>query len=703
VLFVLLLGLLPRLPLLYNAAALIGSDEAVNALTIRHLLAGEARLHPWDVTYFGLTEGLLALPFVAVLGFTPLAFKLVAVAGFLVLLAAVFLLGREIYGSDAGLAAAALLALFSPQVVRWSTMAASGFTLIVAWGTLTLLWVERLRRRPARGPELFACGCFAGLGLYTYELYLVYLLTLACAGSILGAAWLARRALPVRLGRGGGPHEQPRETGRRLRAGLSAALWLAAGFALGWAPKLAVLLHRAALGSREPGYSFASSAQVAHNARLLGQCLLALLGANPGADPALLDTVGAAGSLAAALGAVLLAIYLVAWLDAARRVLLGTLRGPARGLTVEALLVLLVPVNLTLFLLGTNPQDIHSNRYLLPMLSSLPVLAGGLLVRLARRSAVAAGGLAVVMLGLPAAEIYRWQIRSGVLDARLRPVAKHEALFDVLSYLKMQGIHGAYAEYWTCYKATFLARERVLVAPLLTWDRYPAYGRQVDALAADAYIFHSRFPGGWHGEAQLVEELHARGRPFTVRTAGAYRVYAAPAGRGPCRLLPPPLRPVPLARPGALVTVVRPMTAVPAGAEAAVPLVLANRGASPWSAAGLGPPFPAGLRRVEVAYRWLDRAGRTVIAEGEASLLPRDLEPGAAIPLVARMPAPARAGSYLLLLYAIQAGVPGAAAQDGAAIQEVRVAGAGAPMSPTLPQGTAGGAPAAVRPAAEQR
>jgi hypothetical protein len=206
----------------------------------------------------------------------------------------------------------------------------------------------------------------------------------------------------------------------------------------------------------------------------------------------------------------------------------------------EPLLVLLVPVNLAIFLLSTNSHDIQSSHYLLPLLSSLPVLAGGFLVRLARRSpaaAAAAASLAVVMLGLPAAQIYRWENHLGVLDPRLRPVAKHEPLLDVVNYLEGQGIRGAYAEYWTCYKTTFLAQEKVVVAPLLTWDRYPAYGRQVDSLPAEAYVFHSRFPAGLHGEEQVVARLRALGRPFAVRAFGLYRVYTSLDHR---RLLPPP-------------------------------------------------------------------------------------------------------------------------------------------------------------------
>src|SRR6186997_3106996 len=130
-LFLLASSLLPRLPLLVNAEAAFTSDEAVNALAVQHLLDGrELSAFSWDATYYGLVEGFLAIPFVALLGPTALAFKLSAVVGFLLLVLAVYGLGRALYGETEGLVAAALLAVFSPQLLRWSTLAVSGFCLI---------------------------------------------------------------------------------------------------------------------------------------------------------------------------------------------------------------------------------------------------------------------------------------------------------------------------------------------------------------------------------------------------------------------------------------------------------------------------------------------------------------------------------------------------------------------------------------------
>src|SRR5258708_10225963 len=96
----------------------------------------------------------------------------------MLLVGGVWALGSRLYGGTAGAAGAALLCVFSPQLVQWSVLASGGYTLVAAWGTLFLLCYDRLRTSPRRG-QLLWLGWVAGFGLYIYELFLVYLATLA--------------------------------------------------------------------------------------------------------------------------------------------------------------------------------------------------------------------------------------------------------------------------------------------------------------------------------------------------------------------------------------------------------------------------------------------------------------------------------------------------------------------------------------------
>ncbi|HEV7515634.1 MAG TPA: hypothetical protein VGR07_04975, partial [Thermoanaerobaculia bacterium] len=432
-------SVVPRLPWLANAAATFNSDEAVNALVVQHLLnRGELTLYNWDTHYYGIVEGLLAVPFLATGFAVPLAAKLGSLAGFLALVVGVFLLGRRRYGPGAGLAAAALLAGFSPQAVQWSVLASGGYTLVVAWGTLTFLAFDRCRAAPSRA-RLFGLGFMVGFGLYIYELFLVYVATLAGAWVVAALPW----TLPGRAARGREVRALPRALG-------SAALFVA-GCALGWAPRLSLLALGAPAAGKRPIYSLASHREALANLRLLvTQCIPALLGIDPAGDPRLRHVVGQhPWPLSATLGLLVAAVYAAAWLAGAVRVgsrVRGRFRrspGELGGLDGETLLVLLVPVVGMFFVLSRNPVDALANRYLLPWLTSLPVLAGALLVRLGRLgrpAQAAAWALGAVLVAFPLVQIARWHEDAGYLDAHLHLLHPPEPLAEVLRYLRQEGI-----------------------------------------------------------------------------------------------------------------------------------------------------------------------------------------------------------------------------------------------------------------------
>ena len=92
-------AVLLRIPLLYNADAIFTSDEAVNALVVKHILEGkEFFTHVWDASYVGILEGLTAIPFVKVLGLSALAFKLAPLLYFCSLLVVTYFLAKGLVG-----------------------------------------------------------------------------------------------------------------------------------------------------------------------------------------------------------------------------------------------------------------------------------------------------------------------------------------------------------------------------------------------------------------------------------------------------------------------------------------------------------------------------------------------------------------------------------------------------------------------------
>lgn len=650
------------MPWLFNSQATFDSDEAVDALVILHLMRGhELTLFNWDTRYYGIVEGLMATPLLA-LGMAPeLACKLASFAGFLALLWALFVLGRRLYGVHEGLAAAALAAVFSPQVVAWSVKAAGGYALIVAWGTFALLQLDRTLRRPSGG-NLLALGAVLGFGLYIYELFLIYLVAIALAAAALALGRVRRLRRPVGErdgGRVGGKDGRARAAAR----GTGAALLLATGFAVGFSPKLAARLGGAGPIGKQPSYMLASGEQVVHNLQLLvSQCIPSFFGVNPARHPGLTVLIGYTSAPRAWLGVVVLSVYAAAWGLALRRVGKWLVKAraarPAAEEVMELALVLLVAVTIVVFLASPNPQNAWSNRYLLPLLSSLPLLAGRMLVVLARRRGVApprqtrwipllTGALWLLLVGLPLAQLASFCRIHGLLDTRYRLARRPEPLAEVVRFLEREGIAGGYGDYWTAYKATLLARERVVIAPHDDWDRYPAYSRRVDRLPAEAYIVHERRAPEQAGA--LARRLIQEGRLFTVRRFGRYLVFTSPRH---ARLLPFVGHPEPLLHPRAAVTAQVP-AALAAGETVQILATVRNQGDATWPAAG----GLNGWCKVDLAYRWSDAAGREVVSEGLRSALPRDLEPDSSVELALTVAAPVAPGRYRLLITAVQEGV----------------------------------------------
>lgn len=638
-------SLVPRLPILWNADISFNSDEAANALVIKHMLEGKGfTLYNWGVHYHGIVEGLLAIPFTGLFGFTPLAFKLAAVTGFLLLVAATYLLGRRLYGPAQGLAAAALLVVFSPHLVMWSTLASVGYLLVAGWGSLTVAHLAATRQRPT--PEIpgriVALGLLVGFGLYIYEVYLIYVVLLA--GFALTASFLWQALLAP----------SPQELSAALRLAprqLRTAALFAAGFLVGWAPKLWMVLFGGD-ATKVPSYGLAGPDQIWENLKLLvTRCVPALFGINPTGDKTLKEWVGPAGAALSLLGLLAVLVYLAAWVRGAARAgpeIAGVLARPPRTpLGMESLLVLLVPLTALLFVLSPNPEGVLSSRFLIPWLTSLPLLAGSWLVALWRRHRAVAAAMALLLVGHPAAQTVRWQVERGYLTADLRLPRLQDPLRDVLRYLREQGVRGGYGWYWIAYEATFWSDEEIVIAPLAGWDRYPPYSRFVDRLPNPAYLFELHQKSEQQSRREFVARLRELGRPYQERQIGGYAVFTSPQGR---RLLPLSVQRgmQRLAAPRARIEI-RDMPAVAApGQTLALPARLTNTGTELWPAVAAGP------MRVTFSYRWLTESGEPVELNGLRTFLPDDVPPGAAVDVVARVRTPGAPGRYQLVFSLVQ-------------------------------------------------
>jgi 4-amino-4-deoxy-L-arabinose transferase-like glycosyltransferase len=621
------LGILLRVPALYNSEYDFNSDEAVNALVMKHMLEGRGfSFFNWETTYYGIVEGLFAVPFVALFGYEPLAFKLSALVGFLILQVSVFLLGRRLYGVSAGIAAAAFLSVLSPMLIVWSTMASGGYCLIVGWGTITALYALRLARRPTVARAAIF-GWLLGFGLYIYQLYVVYVATFAAALVFAAACQLA---LPGGRARAGRLLEA-----FGIRRAVKFLLACAGGFALGWAPT--IIAHLWGLAAiKQPSYRLAAPGVIGANVELLTRrCLPALFGVNPFGVPELLSWSGPSFPLWAEV--CYLGLFGAAWLWGVRAAL-G--REGREGRVVPAALVLLPVVNVLLFILSPNPQDTLSHRYLLPSLTSFAVLAGGMVVRLGGRSILRLLLLSCLVIAFGLSKSAAWLVSRNYLTGDLRLVRKHEPLDDVLDLLRREGVHGAFGDYWTAYKATFLSREEITVASVSIWDRNPEMTRAVRALPTAPYIFKASS----RQDSAFQERLHDYQIPHTRYLIQTYAVYMSPAGQslGRAELGPLPRFASSVAVEGAP-QVLRP------GESARVKIRVTNTSDSVWSAEG----DDGGEYRVTASSRWLG-AGQDPAGDAARALLPRDVRPGETFEGWVPVVAPSRPGQYALVLTLVQ-------------------------------------------------
>jgi hypothetical protein len=149
-------GLALRLAIIGSPLGEIDGDEAVVGLMARHIaFLGERPVFYWGQPYIGSLEAFSAAPLFQVFDSSTLLLKLVPTAyslGFLVLSA---VLARRFFGTGAGLATAAYLAVPPSMWAVWSTKARGGYAEVLFLGqalllvTLVLARSQVLAARPA--------------------------------------------------------------------------------------------------------------------------------------------------------------------------------------------------------------------------------------------------------------------------------------------------------------------------------------------------------------------------------------------------------------------------------------------------------------------------------------------------------------------------------------------------------------------------
>ncbi|HEY7412015.1 MAG TPA: hypothetical protein VII13_14805 [Vicinamibacteria bacterium] len=424
-----------RLPLAWwGSAGYVAPDGALSGIVALRLARGaEHYVFVPHVAYSGSLKSHLAAALMAVAE-PSRAFALASVAFYALFVAGVHRLAL-LAGPRAGGAAlrAGLLAAFAPAFVTQYSLSNDGnYVEVLALGT----WALYLAVRWARDGGAFAVplGLLLGLALWCHLLAVVY----AAAIALLMVLHDVRRAL--------------RDAG-----------WAGAGVVLGYLPGLiwnathgwASLAHFVP-GERGTGLEVGLGERV--RALVLDE-LPILLGYDLG-FPAALDVVlrVAAASMVAL-------------------VLLAVAAGLAGGMRLSAvraaLLLVLVNVGVALFALPYLPGN---PRYLLFLMTPLPLLVGRLLHgRAGRAAALAAAAFGAVSALLSVPDVMR-------ADARWR---------RLISGLETAGFRHCYSDFFNATKINFLSAERVVCSAKLgptTTEYFFEYREEVDRAPAAALV-----------------------------------------------------------------------------------------------------------------------------------------------------------------------------------------------------------------------
>ena len=178
-----------RYPFFLNSDYFFGSDEGMLASTILNLLNGGPIIFYFDFgRTFGLTFGLLASPFIWILGPTSLAFFSPGVLYYGLYIWTTYLIAKILIPRSAYLIL--ILMFFTPPFITSMTFHNWPHTLSAFLGNLIFLLFIKLKLSEKNiGPIIFTLFFIMGLAIYTYTYSLIYILTISILYTLSHPLW----------------------------------------------------------------------------------------------------------------------------------------------------------------------------------------------------------------------------------------------------------------------------------------------------------------------------------------------------------------------------------------------------------------------------------------------------------------------------------------------------------------------------------
>jgi hypothetical protein len=412
----------------------------------RHVLRGEFPIFFWGQPYLGTLEVYSTVLVFLVLGATPLALKVAPLLWFSAFLAAHYRLARSTLDRQAAVLGTLAVGVSPAFLAVWSLKSRGGYMALLLLGTLSLLLASRMLDQGYRRRDAAMLGAILGLACWTHFLAVVYLVPILAVLILKDEKAFLRRTSAI----------------------------LGGGLVLGSLPVWIYNLRHDWVSLRPPGLSHTSFED-----DLLGFLQIGLpmvIGARPnwnGAD--LVRGLGFCLGLVLCGGMLLLAYR---WLWSASPSHLD-------GKRLLLLFVLCYPV---LFSASGFAWFIEEPRYLIPLYSCLYPLLFSCVRGSKARFAICGFLLCLNVAGAVQTKHYQF---NGYSDL--------ESQQPLIAHLESQGLTRVIAPYWTAYRLTFEASERIIATPPEgDTVRYSHYLSQVRNSPEIAYVtLESRASKAW--------------------------------------------------------------------------------------------------------------------------------------------------------------------------------------------------------------
>jgi hypothetical protein len=474
------------------------------------MLKGEFPVVYWGQSYMGTQESFIAAALIPLFGFNVITMRLYPLVFSLIFIWVSFLLARKLYGPPAGLITLALLVIPAPYLAMCGALIPpDNYLALTALGSLALLILADLvHGEPAARPW----WKYVLLGLVLGYTFWLHILVLSYIGVVLLFLLLKDKLI-----------------------WLKGNFWIGVfAFCLGSLPLLCYNVTHDFATFRDVGGTVDWRRTLELVQELFGITIHFLLGLKVMLYGDNTHFVSLPGWLAFLLA--------VIWISALGFALAPRFKALLRlaGLSLkgaDGTAMLLALFAATAFMFCRSYRSGWANvRYILPMMSALPILLAVGLARVREWSRPVFIALLTVVIGAQAwgnfLLVRAWNNPRIVGEDLELPDTR-----NLFKFLEEHGIRHAYAHYWLSYRMTFESQEKFICAEPYN-ERFPGrevkFIDQVQAASNVAYIHHltMRLPDDFEDNLKAIGGSYSKkeGEHFAV-----YYHFRPPYGLAPLR------------------------------------------------------------------------------------------------------------------------------------------------------------------------